>query len=424
MATETVTFTYTRDGVTFTASVPVSDPLNPGLPSGVTLQPLDGGGLSYYNKFSPHFPGSNFYPLAVWYQRADNQTVINQDKAVGLNTYVVLDNNGQPYSSPALIRSSGMYAIAGPMSGQGSEFVGYQVDDEIDMSDTGWYGAPTTAQLNAHKANIAALPKDGHPLHANYGKGIMFSSDDTASSNMINLVDIISNDEYWFTDADLFGANQGGKLFGLGRNMTNAEVRRASNYGATVRRMRKLANYQKPIWGFVELGGPWSYNTGTTGSYPFITAPQLRAAVWSCIINGALGVIYFAHTFSSVGGTTGVQRMSDTAANGIYKPINASLKATNAQVTSFADVLNQPNAVGLVTANATQVDTMAKWNNGAPVIFAASKENASTNPQFTLVGGPWTTATVDGESRSIAIVNNKFVDNFADGNAVHIYRIS
>lgn len=418
MATETVTFTYVRDGKTFTTSVQVSDPVNPGLPSGVTLQPLDGGGLAYYSKFSPRFPADNFYPLAVWYQRADNQSVINQDKAVGLNTYVVLDNNGQPYSDPALIRSNGMYSIAGKSATQGSEAVGYQVDDETDMSLSGWYNAPTTAQINAHKANIAALPKDGHALHANYGKGIMFSSNDALASSMINLVDIISDDEYWFTDADLFGAEQGGKMFGLGRNMTNAEVRRASNYAATVRRMRNLAGHAKPIWGFVELGGPWSYNTGTTGSYPFITAPQLRAAVWSCIIGGALGVIYFAHTFSSVGGTTGVQR--STAA--IYTPINAMLKSVNAQVTSLAGVLNQPDAVGLVSA--TGVDILAKWNNGAPVIIAGSKENANTTPQFTLAGGIGTTAVVDGENRSIPIVNGKFSDNFADGNAVHIYRIT
>lgn len=425
MVAETVTVTYTRAGKTFTASTTVSDPVvNPSLPSGVTLQQLDGGGLSYYAKFSPRFPADNFYPLAVWYQRADNQTVINQDKAAGLNTYVVLDSNGAPASNPALVRSSGMYAIAGPMTGRGSEMVGYQVDDEMDMSDPpGWYGAPTAGQIAKHKANIAALPKDGHPLHANYGKGIMFGAD-AAASSMINLVDIISDDEYWFTDSDLFGQNQGGNMFGLGRDMKPSEVRRASNYGATVRRMRKLANYAKPIWGFVELGGPWQYNTGLTGPDPFITAPQLRAAVWSCVIGGALGVIYFAHTFSQIGSTTGVQRESDTADGGMYKPINATLRSVNAQITSFAGVLNQPNAVGLVSANAAQVDVMAKWNNGSPVIFAGSKENANTNPQFTLVGGPWATATVDGENRSIPIVGGKFTDVFADGNAVHIYRIS
>ena len=32
-------------------------------------------------------------------------------------------------------------------------------------------------------------------------------------------------------------------------------------------------------------------------------------------------------------------------------------------------------------------------------------------------------ATVVGEGRSIPITNGRFTDTFADGNAVHIYRI-
>jgi hypothetical protein len=233
---------------------------------------------------------------------------------------------------------------------------------------------------------------------------------------MINMVDVISDDEYWFTDSDLFGKNQGGELFGLGRDMTTAEVRRASNYGATVRRMRKLANYAKPIWGFVELGGPFTYNTAAQ----YITPAQVRAATWSSIINGALGIIYFCHTFGQVDQTTQLQRQTTVAR---YKPIIAGLTTLNAQIMSFADVLNQPNAAGLVTADPTKVDTLAKWNNGAPVIFAGAKENQSAVVSFK-VAGNWSKATVDGENRQIGIVAGTFSDTFADGNAVHIYRIS
>jgi hypothetical protein len=407
---ETVTVTYTRGGVTLTGTTTVND-VTTGLPAGVSLQPLDGGGQAFYSKFTPRFP-ADFYPIAVWYQGARNATDIATDKSVGLNTYVLLDNG----SVPSLIKAAGMYSVGGPMSGQTTENVGYHVDDEVDMSVTGWWGAPTAAQFTALTNDLKGAPKDGRFTHANFGKGIMFSDNDAECARMLNMVDVVSNDEYWFTDSDLFGMNQGGKLFGLGRDMTTAEVRRASNYGATVRRMRKLVNYAKPVWGFVELGGPWSYNT-PTGKNAFITPPQMRAATWSSIINGAQGIIYFAHTFSPTNTSTAIQRQAS------YAPINTMLKSVNAQITSFAAVLNQPTATGLVTADPSKVDTLAKWNNGAPVIFAGAKENQSATVQFK-VAGNWSTAIVDGENRQIGIVAGMFTDTFADGNAVHIYRIS
>lgn len=408
---ETVTVTYTRGGVTLTGTTTVNDVVA-GMPVGVALQPLDGGGLAYFKKFPDPFPQTGFFPLGCWYQGVRTQSDINQDRAVGLNTYVVLDSG----SVPSLIRAAGSYSLGGPITGEGTEAVGYNVDDEVDMSAAGWWGAPTTAQFTNLTNDMRVLPPDGRAREANFGKGIMFSSNDADSARMVNMVDVVSDDEYWFTDTDLFGKNQGGELFGLGRDMTTAEVRRASNYGATVRRMRKLANYAKPVWGFVELGGPFTYNTAAQ----YITPAQVRAATWSSIINGALGIIYFCHTFGTVDQTTALQRQTGVAR---YKPIIAMLTTLNAQIMSFADVLNQPTAAGLVTADPSKVDVLAKWNNGAPVIFAGAKENQSAVVQFK-VAGNWSTATVDGENRQIGIVAGMFTDTFADGNAVHIYRIS
>ena len=47
-----------------------------------------------------------------------------------------------------------------------------------------------------------------------------------------------------------------------------------------------------PVWNFVELGHPFPDDQGGT-----ITTQQMRAAVWSSIINGARGIIYFVHNF-------------------------------------------------------------------------------------------------------------------------------
>ena len=43
---------------------------------------------------------------------------------------------------------------------------------------------------------------------------------------------------------------------------------------------------------FVELGHPF-----TEEDWPSITPAQARAAVWSSIIHGAQGIIYFNHSF-------------------------------------------------------------------------------------------------------------------------------
>ena len=58
------------------------------------------------------------------------------------------------------------------------------------------------------------------------------------------------------------------------RQMTLSEVRRASNYGYQVNRMRALDarnGQRKPIWNFVELGWPWS-ETAAQGSTRFAGA--------------------------------------------------------------------------------------------------------------------------------------------------------
>ena len=79
--------------------------------------------------------------------------------------------------------------------------------------------------------------------------------------------------------------------------MTSDEMSRGSNYGDMVDYAQASiqATYSIPIFQFVELGGP--YNENTSGSN-YITPPEVNWAVWSSIIHGAQGIIYFNHTFA------------------------------------------------------------------------------------------------------------------------------
>jgi hypothetical protein len=64
---------------------------------------------------------------------------------------------------------------------------------------------------------------------------------------------------------------------------------------------------------------------------------------------------------------------------------------------------------------------MLKWDGANLYVFAAGRSSGSMGFSMPCVGNA--TATVVSESRTIPVVNGAFTDTFADGNAVHIYRI-
>ena len=66
---------------------------------------------------------------------------------------------------------------------------------------------------------------------------------------------------------------------------------------------------------------------------------------------------------------------------------------------------------------------MAKWDGQNFYVFSGSSENASSTGTFSLPCVGNATATVVGENRTIPVSGGSFSDSFADGNAVHIYRI-
>ena len=136
----------------------------------------------------------------------------------------------------------------------------------------------------------------GVMAYANYGKGVTFWQTREQAERFVN---------------DFQRRRLGGQLLvhrrqhmpsyegGVLKNngdaaLSPSECRLAANYGLTTRHVRSLVqpSASMPVWNFIELGNPFADGKGGT-----ITAPQMRAAVWSSIINGARGIIYFAHNF-------------------------------------------------------------------------------------------------------------------------------
>ena len=380
-----------------------------------SLRQIDGG-INYFSQFSHSLPTDpNFFPVGAWLEGVQTQQDINLDKAAGFNMYIGITAN----SNFSLIEQNGMYVIAQQDELRtnntiinNSTTVGWIVYDEIDMI-LGPGGFSTQQNI------IASLPNDDRFIYNNYGKGVQFWETDAEAARYVNSVDVLSADLYWFTDPNIAGGSEGGELLNNGNPLTLTQTQLAANYGYSIDHLRALDatdGVPHPIWGFVELGWPFTETAAQGGRA--IAPAEVKAAVWHQIIAGARGIIYFNHSFGGPEDTQNVLR--DPA----YAGIAAAVTQTDALIKQLAPVINSPFDDAFVTVNSS-VRAMAKYYNGEHYVFAGATVNgaATSTDSFTLAGIGTGTAEVIGENRTIPIVNGQFVDTFADGNAIHIYHI-
>lgn len=391
--------------------------------TGAHLRQVDGG-PGYYAKFARPLPTDPaFFPIAVWYESVVERHDVDTDMSAGINTYIQLTGS----SDMTLVRNAGMHAILNGGNGsEGPEVSGWMIGDEADMwggpgSDT-WTGnnpgngdicSPASAKCGYTVMQTLAgrAPADHRARYTNYGKGVTFWENQAEASRFVNQYqDIVSVDNYWFTDPYICGANEGG-LFYDGNELSKAQCQLAANYGRTIDRVRSLVSPagSKPVWGFVEVGHP-----GTDGGS--VQPAQVAGAVWSSIIHGARGVIYFNHSF---GGPCQTQH---ALREPCYAAVRAVVTTVDSQIKTLAPVLNAPFADGVVKGS-RGVDVSAKWYNGHFYLLAGANTASGGTATFTLpcVGGA--SVTVLNENRTLPIANGAFSDRFADGNAVHLYRL-
>lgn len=392
------------------------------LPAGVSLQEVDGG-KDFYGRFPVTLPGGqDFFPVGVWFESVLQTSDVKLDRAAGINTYVQLTEN----SDLSLIQANGLHAIPSSPSPFAS---GYLVSDEVDMWAGGgsnkWTGkeqgegvickpADSGCGFTVQEALTAKLPKNAL-RYANYGKGVTFQLKNPQAAQFVNTYqDVVSADNYWFTDPYICSLVEGGAVFADGRDLSDDECRIAAHYGWTVDRVRSLVEpaRSKPVWAFVELGHPFSEPDSLS-----ITAPQIRAAVWNSIIHGARGVVYFNHSF---GGDCISQHILREDCGQQVRP---TVTAVNRQIATLAPVLNSPSVNGLVTTDSSGVDLSIKVFRGNFYLLASANRGGIQNIKFTFACGNATTASVLDEERSVKVSENVFTDTFQDSNAVHIYRL-
>lgn len=386
------------------------------------LTPVDGG-PAYWGRFKDPLPSSpRFFPLSVWFESVLSRGDAERDKAAGINTYVQLTSN----SDLSAVRAAGMHAIhdGGP-SGESSETSGWLISDEADMwggpGDAPWTGnwggegqvcVPASAQCGytVMRTLDARAPHDGRMRHAHYGKGVAFWDTDAQAARFLNeFQDSVATDVYWFTDDDACASSQGGGAPGVNK-ADDCHV--AANYGWLVRRERSLISPRgsKPVWGIVEVGHPFS-----EPDWPTIAPAQTRAAVWQSLIAGARGIIYFNHSFAGPCETQHALREP------CYATMRATVAEVNRQVTELAPVLNAPFAT-TGWSQGRDTTAMVKWSGGHFYLFAGSAGSVA-HGRFSIPCVGDAKATVLFENRSIPVHRGTFSDDFADGNAIHVYRI-
>lgn len=390
-------------------------------PAGVSLRDIDGG-TDFYSRFDRTLPSDpTFFPIAVWSESVVDDTGWPVEKEAGINVYLQPTED----SKLDLIADKGMYTISSTTDPD-APTSGYFTEDEVDM----WAGpgdADTTG--NSPGQGDICIPADaecgytvmkraseqapsGSLRVSNYGKGVVFwESDDEAKRFVNEFQDVVSADVYWFTDPNVCGPSEGGALLGQGDRLDESRCRLAANYGKTVERVRSLLDPPRsaPVWNFVEVGHPFSEDDA-----PDITGREIRAAVWHSLIAGARGIVYFVHNFA---GPCPTQH----AIRDCGPQLQSTIAAVDREVASLAPVLNGPFVDGLVTAD-ERVALSTKLHDGSLYVLAGSATAEQHSATIT-VGCEVGAATVVGEDRTLPIVDGRFTDNFADGNAVHIYRI-
>jgi hypothetical protein len=377
--------------------------------NGDTYLPWEGG-AAYYRHWSAG-PSSDpgYFPIAVWLQSASNAHAY---RAIGINTYVGLsqDTSNQELAG---LKDAGMQTICD----QDLDWMSHLSDATI----SGWripQDEPDNAQpvtdggsgygpcldpaviVGEYSQQVAAEPN--RPMFLNLGQGVAYvdypgrgdvcAGQTSMYSQYAAGADLLSFDIYPVNNTD---ATTGGNLWYVATGVAN---------------LRGWANYQKPVWNWIET-------TGIDDPSHTPTPAQIKTEVWMSLVHGSMGIGYFCHIFSP----------SFIEAGLLSVAVNAqAVAAINGEIQALAPVLNTPSLSNGATVSSSStsipVDIMVKRYLGNLYIFAVDMRPGATTATFAVRGVTTATVTVLGESRTIAVTGGTFSDAFAPY-AVHLYEV-
>jgi glycosyl hydrolase family 42 (putative beta-galactosidase) len=347
-----------------------------------------------------------YFPIGVWAQRPGNA---GKYAKLGINLYLGL-HGGPTEKQLAELKKHGMKTICaqnvvGLANLDNPTIVGWMHGDEPDnftKNDAGkWVPKHKPEKIIADYQAIRK--KDpSRPVLLNLGQGV--SNDfwkggwakEKDYREFVKGCDIVSYDIY---PACATRKEVTGKLELCAKG---------------VDRLRDWSGDKKTVWFIVEASHIQNPDR-------MATPDEIRYEVWSSIIHGAKGIIYFCHQWKP---------KRDFAAP-LNNPVTRdAVTAVNKQIAELAPVLNSPtvsvNGASATSSNAkVPVDIMVKRHGGATYVFAAAMRGEATQATVTLNGKWPPTAKVEvvGENRTLEAAAGKFTDDFK-GYDVHIYRIA
>jgi hypothetical protein len=134
----------------------------------------------------------------------------------------------------------------------------------------------------------------------------------------------------------------------------------------------------------------------------------LRSEALLALIDGANGLVYFAHEWTGGFREDGLFRYPD-----IVPDIVKELKDYNALIRRLAPVLDSPTLDGrIASSGAISSATMLKERDGDLYLFAGSTDSKAGSVSFTLSGLTAGRAELIGENRQVPVSNGMFSDNF------------
>jgi hypothetical protein len=378
------------------------------------------GGSAYYERFPKAaaygWTNPHFFPITVWDAVVASRKDVTQDKAAGINTYLNPFIYNNPY--PA-IRTAHMSVISGTFpSGSRSVVVGYDLTDEPDGRLGLGYGPINKNTIECSTSVPCAftamayldslVPKNsGRFTFTNYTFEII-THPAKGALLMKRYQSVDSMDSYYYT-----GGGDGCYVIRVYGFVTASECPKAADYGMDVARERAL-DPRKPIFNFVELGT-------TTQGGGNITPGEIGGAVWSSIINGAMGINYFIEdTAPGPCGETG-NVIRDTSCPEAVAATREVAKVDR-QIKALAPILNTQSYKYRFNS---RLDTMLKYYNGSYYIFAMPGLKGSPG-SYTLIlpiGLNASHVQVIDENRTLAINGRSFTDSFSKEYSYHIYKI-
>ncbi len=345
----------------------------------------------------------DYFPIAVWLQAPRN---IARYQAIGINTYVGLWD-GPTEAQLTALEKAGMNVVcdqnAEALKPRWNKVIaGWLQEDEPDNAQSlgkgKGYGPPVPPEkvVARYKAMKSGDPA-GRPVLLNLGQAVAWdgwhgrgvrTNKPEDYPEYVKAGDILSFDIYPVTHDRKEVA---GKLWYVG-------------YGT--RRLVQWVDGKKPVWACIET-------THISNAARRPTPDQVRSEVWMAIIHGARGITYFAHEFAPKFVEAGL--LADEL-------IAKKVGEINAEIRSYAKVINDGSAIEGVKIDGGEVALLARRGSSDTYIFAVSMTDARAKVTFTVPGLPAGDVEAVGEKRTIKAVSGGWADEF-DGYQVHVYRV-